>query len=271
MKNKIMTFEPIHGFAISKKDPIYGTKSKYNFPDVFLTFDDQSFKTLSCNKFSTAKIIQCQHPFRQRQVYFGKQKNKKQNLLNKNKKRYIILYTLQHGYDGSRDYLTKISNNGLIYNEVVETLKKIKDAFIIIKGHPVQLHSDAWPRLQKTLNELFSGVKNVDCKNYHFFDISYLLKCADLHITMSSGTITEAALFNVPSIGLCPTLRKGKIFGEAFISEKESAMLETTEINKNKILKLVTKKLKKRKSKNYIFEKKPLMGNVILNLSAKKL
>ena len=53
---------------------------------------------------------------------------------------------------------------------------------------------------------------------------------------MSSGTIVEAALLEIPSIGLCPTLLKSGILSDAFQPADEKGLLVKCPLKKDIII-----------------------------------
>ena len=220
---KVKTIEPIHGFGLGKKDYMYGIgKTNLIIPDLFLAFDNQTYETLS-SKTDKESVIRCKHPYIERKKMI--------NELNPEH-----TYTLQHGYEGTRHFLKGILPNGIIHDDVIKAIKELKDYFWIIKAHPVQLARGDWKQTKSFLKDSFGNLRHVDEDNFNNADITDILLASDLHITMTSGTTTEAAMLGVPSIGLCPNLRSGGSMEDAFEYARSKQLLTVCDLSYNSIL-----------------------------------
>lgn len=253
-QKKILSIEPVHGFGLScfdYKSWIEPKLKNNSCPDCFLCFDNQTYKTFQ------SKLPKNHNVFRAR--YQGDRRsrllkpfNEYQKLkLRKIRKKYkkIVLYTLQHGYDGSRESLKNILENGVIHCEVIETIKKNPRIFFLIKGHPVQLQSQKWESIQVLLQENLKNLQNSDSVNFHYCDVYSLLKASDLHVTMMSGVIVEAAKLGLVSIGLCPSLKKSGLLKNSFRDAKNKKLLKIIDLKEQKISSTLRQLLKRKRKK----------------------
>ena len=245
--------EPIHGFGLSREDYVYGiNQSVGSPPDVFIVFDDITYDTLSSNKQKRFDVIRCRHSEINAEPRENVFKNN-QCLMRERTK--TVLITLQHGYDGTHEFLAGILPNGFIHNSLLEVIKTRSDLNWIIKAHPAQLVSPRWPAILHSLRSHLGSCAHVEFEKYnHESTVSLLGRC-DLHITMMSGTIVEADLLGVPSIGLCPTLHTSGIAGDAFIPQRESGMLVCCKLNAALISEEIDRLLKRKEVANKPYDK----------------
>lgn len=233
--NNIKVVELCHGFALDLDDYKWGI-SKYitPSPSAFVVYDDQTYETLLKNKYKNYDIRRCRHPS------FNKLNENNKSIQNLEKNR-IALVSLQHGYDGTRDFLKDILPNGIIHESLIEIIKTNKNFYWIIKMHPVQILGADRDLILKKLRKIFKDEVNVNFEDYNFTDVALILSRARLHITMMSGTIAESELFKVPSIGLCPTLKFGGVLSKAFDSARSNKLLYLSELKISDIQLLVDK------------------------------
>jgi hypothetical protein len=253
INNNITTYELMHGFGLGKNDYIWGSESrKYKkeiLPNTFIAYDRQTYETLSnILKDRSSHVKLARHHFYDRDEYSDLKtiedleiRFSKKELQNG---KLSILITLQHGYDGSVDELRNILNNGLIHDELINCVKSHCDINWIIKLHPVQLRSDKYGWIRDRLEIIFNGRQNVFIDEYSNCDTYAILHFVNGHITMSSGTVVEAAMLGVPSLGLCPTLRNGGIMSDAFIYEEIHDLFERGSLNSDCINSYISKLIK---------------------------
>lgn len=227
---QIKTIELMHGFGLGKNDYVWGGDSQRECQnlkaDLYIAYDQQTFETLSESFLHKSKVELARHHFFDREEFSKikaidalELKIKNKNFKNKN---LNVLVSLQHGYDGSRSVLDNIIKNGLIHETLLNYINANKSINWIIKPHPVQVNGKDWDRIRKQLGLLLVNQDNIMIDEFINDDIIALMNFVDAHITMSSGVVVEAAMLNVPSLGLCPTLQPGGIMQDAFKYEENS-------------------------------------------------
>jgi hypothetical protein len=237
-------------------------------------FDNVTYNTLRFNKKQNFNVIRCKN-----EVAKTDSKNKLlvKETSNSLVKKKTVLVTLQHGYAGTHKFLCGILPNGIIHDSLIEVVKRRLDLDWIFKAHPAQLASPEWPSILDFLRSEFGGCAHVEFEKYNNKPAADILKKCDLHITMLSGTIVEADLLGVPSIGLCPTLRIGRISGDFFLPQRKSRMLKCCELNTTKILKTINFLLKLKDNKKEQLKKIekekhfPDAGRVVYQLLRKRI
>jgi len=228
--NGIKTIELFHGFGIGENDYIWGCSARKNVDvkreaSIYIAYDKQSYETLRQSLGAKRITVNlARHHFYDREEY--SQLNLIDRIESKIERVFsassnmTVLVSLQHGYDGSRSVLNGILDNGLLPGCLIEFIRDNPSINWILKPHPVQIRSNMWPKIQDTLFEIFGKFENVSVIDFLDDDVFALLHFVDGHITMMSGTVVEAAMLGVPSLGLCPTLRRGGIMQDAFQNEE---------------------------------------------------
>lgn len=230
LNNGIKTIELFHGFGVGESDYIWGRYARRSIDakleaSVYVTYDKQSYETVRQSLAEKDVAVKfARHHFYDREEYsqlntiiYVEEKIKK---VYSNHSNLTILVSLQHGYDGSRSILDGILDNGLLPECLIEFIRASTEVNWILKPHPVQIRSNQWPINQCNLLKEFEHCKNVSIIDFIEDDVFALLHFVDGHITMSSGTVVEAAMLGVPSLGLCPTLKQGGIMQDAFQNEE---------------------------------------------------
>ena len=222
----IKVIEAFHGYGIPSNCWGYGVHQTLPMACYkYIVFDDQTLSTLLANEHVSNIAVRCKHPYLLNHEFLadtdtlGNSRKSIDHLLKKASRqcKYTALLTLQHGYEGTRSYFKGILLNGLIHKSLIETIRSRDDIFWILRFHPVQIGRSEIKKLTILLENVF-----LDCQNVSFdiafssFDILDLLAICHFHVTMMSGTITEAAMMNIPSLALCPTLNNPDLLGSAF-------------------------------------------------------
>jgi len=238
-ERNITAVELYHGFGCSPDDTVYFSKfndeGKCNeWPTEIIVYDDQSYKTLTKMLPDAITVILARNywvDFLETvgQKHLSSVRSSLEDKLGKYEK--VVLVSLQHGYDGSRDDLAGILDNGLIHSNVLQLIDDRKDILFILKPHPVQVVSSDWKNVWYFLNSLEEDNDNVVFERVVNTDIFSLLMLSDAHITMSSSAIYEAGLLERPSIALCPTLQKGGLMQYAFKAVEDKGLLTRAKLN----------------------------------------
>ncbi len=214
----IVTVELIHGFGLAKDDYIYGVSARKSRdclmePRCYITYDETTFGTLKGVSFDNGLVdvkLARHHFYDRSDLWNFDILSSTQKTISKYKSvgyKFVVLVTLQHGYEGSRDFLKNIIPNGIIHPLLTECIKERTDFLWIIKPHPVQLMRSDWRKTYRILCREFSGCHHVLIDDFISADIFAIFHFVDAHITMMSGSVVEAAMLKVPSLGLCPSLQ----------------------------------------------------------------
>jgi hypothetical protein len=238
-EQNIAVVDLYHGFGCGPDDTVYFSKfkdeRKYNeWPTEIIVYDDQSYKTLTKMLPDAITVILARNywfDFLETvgQKYLSFVRSSLEDKLDKYQK--VVLVSLQHGYDGSRDHLAGILDNGLIHSNALQLIDDRKDILFILKPHPVQVVSSDWKNVWQFLNSLEETNDNVVFERVVNTDIFSLLMLSDVHVTMSSSAIYEAGLLERPSIALCPTLQKGGLMQDAFKVVEDKGLLTRAKLN----------------------------------------
>lgn len=212
----IAVVEPMHGMNLSPSDRILQATicgiDANSLPDAYLAFDDRTHHTLieligerriAVYRMPHPWHVECQNPDSPLSGIHNS------SILHDSCERIKILVSLQWGYSGERDSLSNIIPNGVLHPSMEQAIADNPDILWLLRLHPVQLRArgyEAHRQLVKTLSEKYINVKWQDATA---LPLPTILTHVDGHITMSSGTCGEAAIFGVPSLLLCPTLKKG--------------------------------------------------------------
>ncbi|MEZ9231524.1 hypothetical protein AB4259_10640 [Vibrio amylolyticus] len=202
----IKVVELMHGNNYSMSDEIF--KEKFNrhdktLPTDIVAFDDCTFSTL--NNITEGKCIRTHnsinpwHNYCEDIVPVG-------NLNGEFKRK--ILVSLQWGYDGEREPLSNILDNGVIHSCLIKLIKNHDEMMFCIRLHPIQLIRPWYKKHRQLIFELSNMYENVEIEYASSAPLNILLKAVDLHITMSSSCTGEASNQGVPTLLLCPTLHE---------------------------------------------------------------
>jgi CDP-glycerol glycerophosphotransferase (TagB/SpsB family) len=235
----VSVIELYHGFGRGPNNAVYFSKFKgeeksKEWPTEIIVYDDQSYKTLTKMLPDMITVILARNywfDFLETvgQKYLSSVRSSLEDKLYKYQK--VVLVSLQHGYDGSREYLAGILDNGLIHSNILKLIDDRKDILFVLKPHPVQVASSDWKNVWRFLNSLEEANDNVVFERVVNTDIFSLLMLSDAHMTMSSSAIYEAGLLERPSIALCPTLQKGGFLQDAFKAVEDKGLLTRAKLN----------------------------------------
>lgn len=212
-KSGVPIFEPMHAKSISLSDSIvkeYFARPDELSPDVYITFDPISQNTLlellrERKKFSVQfpdpwlSLIQRKRPVSTCAT----------NVVEINLKK--ILVTLQWGYDGERSCFDNIIKNGIMASELETVLTSGAENGIVfyIRMHPIQLNGIGYDHHRRYIESLCRRYKHLEYQRASSEPLPLLLEEMCGHITMCSGSTSEAVAAGVPTLLLCPTLLEG--------------------------------------------------------------
>lgn len=220
---RVFHAELLHGIGYDSIPWDWDKKEKKHLPQCILSLDEvstQNFIQLAKHEIIIKDIP---HPFLRRFQSNNIDKIPKEWSLPKRDRKYAkeILISLQWGYKygvDEHDFLKGVLNNGLFYDEIEEVIKCTQDTiFWRFRFHPIQYRQ---PKKYKDIfdfiNKFVDNYKNCDWEDSTYTPLpSLLLQCSG-HITMFSMTSYEAAYLGVPSLALCPSLRKGGVYENVF-------------------------------------------------------
>ncbi|MGC9460078.1 hypothetical protein ACP45E_09745 [Vibrio genomosp. F10 str. 9ZD137] len=211
-ENGIKVVELMHGNNYSITDEVF--REKFNriektLPTDIVSFDDCTTDTLKVltgdKRIKTHNSINPWHNYCEEIVsidYYN-------SVRNDFEKR--VLVSLQWGYDGEREPLSNILDNGVIHDSLLSLIKNNSDWMFFIRLHPIQMIRPWYKRHRQLIQQLSDTYENVDFEYASSSPLSIMLKKVDLHITMSSCCTGEAAELGVPTLLLCPTLEQGGV------------------------------------------------------------
>ncbi len=218
-KYKTKLVEILHFYGLDSSDPKYGLafeKRQHRLfrPEYNVVFDEKSYQTRKeIDHLHGSKSFLC------KPLIFLPQ-------IPKNQVRPQILYTCQWGYDGEYPFLNGILKNGFIPEVILETIKKDESIKWLIKLHPVQIQSPKKSKYISILQDSLGKEKNWQWQKPSSHSIWENLSQVDLHVTMSSATVYEAAFVGINSLALCPSLLSGGIYQNHYSELVEKGYLE---------------------------------------------
>jgi hypothetical protein len=134
--------------------------------------------------------------------------NKILNLKIKYKK--VILFTLTHGYGKKEMCFNNYGyylDNGLIPDNFISWFKSREDVCVIFRKHPIHNHVEyKWVDIY--MNKIERSCSNAFFADFKYTDLSDLLTTVDIHLTMCSGAVFDAAECGLNSITLCPSIKE---------------------------------------------------------------
>lgn len=233
----IAVIEPMHGMNLSPEDKIFrntilGIDSKA-LPDAYLAYDNRTYATLSeligsreITVFRTPHPwhVECQNAD---SVLFDR---KRALDLFSSTKPIKILITLQWGYGGERDSLSNIIPNGIIHPSIEQAIIENQDVLWLLRMHPVQVKARGYKAHRDYVQSLSERHQNVVWRDATELPLPTILANVQGHITMTSGATGEAAIFGVPSLLLCPTLKPGGAHSGWFAELAEDGLVEFGEL-----------------------------------------
>lgn len=247
-RRSIPVIEVMHGFGISEDDYAYGSEKRslhteYEEPTHYIVFDPISFATFSPVTYGGKVITKLARHYAFTSHQTNSINSQSESILTEVSKvistyKTVVLYTMQHGYDGTRAELNGIIPNGLLLDEVINSINSSKEILWLLKPHPTQLAHPSWKR------NLAFIKKQLKFRNYFIEEIQNvrvvdLVQIADVHVTMGSGSVVEAALYMVPSIGLCPTLRAGGVLSSAYKHEERAELFIRCDLENSNLVDII--------------------------------
>lgn len=188
----LRVIEVLHGFGYHTPKWGWDLLGSDSVPHEVICFDQKSFQTFSSVNKGIEQIHLCRPPLAAL----------KKPIKNSRKK---ILFTLQHGYDGSREHLNDILKNGF-FPEELEILIRRNSEDWIVKMHPVLFSHPRYSNLTSKIYDYFGKFENVNLHDFNDTPVSAISVNVDLHLTMSSMSVHDCAHNGVRSLTLCPTL-----------------------------------------------------------------
>lgn len=233
----IAVVEPMHGMNLSPEDKIFKSTifgiTSEALPDAYLAYDDRTYATLSeliGNREIT--VFRMPHPWhvecqRTDSILFDA---KRASSLFSSAKPIKILVSLQWGYDGERDSLSNIIPNGIVHPSIEQAIVENQDVLWLLRMHPVQVKARGYKAHRDYVQSLSGKHPNVEWQDATELPLPVLLANVQGHITMSSGAAGEAAIFGVPSLLLCPTLKPGRAHSGWFTELADAGLAEFGEL-----------------------------------------
>lgn len=233
----IAVVEPMHGMNLSPDDKIFqnsviGIDIKA-LPDAYLAYDDRTYATL-CEFLGGRKnaVFRMPHP------WHVECQNTKSHIINVMRSSVVfstamatkIVVTLQWGYAGERDSLSNIIPNGIMHPSIEQAIVENPNVLWLLRMHPVQLRARGYKAHRNYVKALSKTHSNVEWQDATTLPLPTILANVQGHITMSSGTTGEAAIFGVPSLLLCPTLKPGEVHDGWFSELAEDGLVEFGEL-----------------------------------------
>lgn len=238
----IAVIEPMHGMNLSSSDRILQATIRgidtNALPDAYLAFDDRTRDTLieligergiAVYRMPHPWHVECQNPD---SILSGARNS---SILNDADKRIKILVSLQWGYAGERKSLSNIIPNGVLHPSVEQAIADNPRVLWLLRLHPVQLRGRGYEPHRQVIQSLSEKYDNVDWEDATVLPLPTILANVQGHITMSSGTCGEAAIFGVPSLLLCPTLKEGGAHGGWFSELVVDGVAEIGELSADHI------------------------------------
>jgi hypothetical protein len=202
--------EALHGTSYVYGDPFFAphmAKPDRWLPEFLLSFDDITQATMETYCAGRDIVpLRVNDPWRAA-VRLRGAAAQKGDALEKNAGRRVLV-SLQWGYDNERDTLSNIIPNGIIH-PALEAAFAMPEVEFLVRAHPIQVNRPGYRHHRRYVAALSERFPNVEWEWATTQPLPLVLDQVDAHITMSSSTVGEAALADVPSLALCPTLQEG--------------------------------------------------------------
>ena len=115
--------------------------------------------------------------------------------------KFTILVTLQWGLHSVNQYRGEVLSAVGLPERVITDLLQLRDhCDVVFKIHPVDFHSNAASMIGKTLDEMGFKLNNFSNHTLQNVTVDELLTISDLHITLYSTVVQDAASVGVPSL-----------------------------------------------------------------------
>lgn len=218
---KVKVAEILHGMGITPLPWDWDKRGIEELPDCVLCFDD-----VSCNTFKLVHdihVMRIAHPF----VDYFRRVSSSSAFPDEWRPRMIpvnfekeILITLSWGYAQDSSTISEFDNilsNGLYFSEIIDVISATQNhIFWRFRLHPVHLRNEKYSWVIREVDNLASKYPNVEWNSSSNLPLLSVLSTCKGHISMLSTSTYEAALFGVPSLLLCPTLRNGGKYSDMF-------------------------------------------------------
>ncbi|ENQ3286661.1 hypothetical protein VCSRO184_2666 [Vibrio cholerae] len=230
----VKVIDLMHGNNYSIKDKIFSEKfnrAERYLPTDIIAFDECTYKTLKeLTEKTDIRVFNSTNPWHN---YCDHIINDIEYNINSSYKRKVLI-SLQWGYDGEREELSGIIDNGIIHKAILDIINENDDILFFIRLHPVQLVRPWYFKHRDFIHYLSKRYNNVECDYASSVPLKKLLCDVDLHISMSSSCTGEAADYMVPSLLLCPTLQYGGVNYGLFreLNEKDNKLVQFGTLNK---------------------------------------
>lgn len=214
-KLTIPYIEMLHGYGYTEDNIYYKGLTTDYVPEFFFSLDEFSSKNIE-RVHKESKVITVESIWHKMlPVYENKRSDK-----------FSILYTTQWGYDKDIDAEFGVTiDNGVIPDRIVSAIESTQDIYHWkIRAHPVQMNLTKYIKHIKFLKNLQSKFINVDFIDASRMKLPELLQQTDFHITMSSSTAYECAMYGIPTITLDPNMFSSDTFSDL---EQRSLLLKS--------------------------------------------
>lgn len=229
--------EPMHGMNLSPKDKIFRNTilgiDAEALPDAYLAYDDRTHATLvELIGDRDIAVFRMPHPWHVEcqnvdSLLFN---GIRSSFLLSSPKSIKVLVSLQWGYDGERASLSNIIPNGVIHPSIEQAIIENPNVLWLLRMHPVQIRARGYKAHRDYVESLSTRYSNVEWQDATSLPLPTILANVQGHITMTSGTAGEAAIFGVPSLLLCPTLKPGGAHSGWFSELAEDGLVEFGEL-----------------------------------------
>lgn len=242
----IAVVEPMHGMNLSPKDEIFKNTifgiAPVALPDAYLAYDDRTQVTLSeLIDDREITVFRMPHPWHVecQNIDSLLLDVKWSSILFSSTKPVKILVALQWGYAGERDSLSNIIPNGILHPSIEQAIVENPDVLWLLRMHPVQIKARGYKAHRDYVQSLTERHPNVEWQDATELPLPTILAHVQGHITMTSGTAGEAAIFGVPSLLLCPTLKPGGAHSGWFTELAKEGVVEFGELESGYITKWI--------------------------------
>jgi hypothetical protein len=225
--------EPMHGMHVSPNDKIFRSSisgiSREALPDAYLAYDGRTHATLSeLIGDLSIDVFRIPHPWHVECNDYNSTiiDRKPSSIIFSTYRSIKILVTLQWGYAGERESLSNIIPNGVMHPALEKAIVENQHVLWLLRMHPVQLRTRGYRAHRNFVRSLSERHSNVEWRDATAFPLPIILANVQGHITMTSGSTGEAAIFGVPSLLLCPTLKAGGAHSGWFSELVEEGLVE---------------------------------------------
>ena len=230
--------ELLHGIGYAFVPWGWDKLSLTYLPQGILSLDEVSTKSFTALKAKGIDIYTIPHPFlkkfildRPRSLPSDWKISTKYD--NKYFKRILVSLTWGYAGDhGSEIQLSNILSNGLFYDEVKQLVSEDPNIFWHFRFHPVQLRKPRYKNLLKFMDDFVLSHPNSEWREASIVPFPNIVSQCDGNIGMASMSCYDAAAMGVPSLMLCPTIRKGGIYQDYFTDLENEGYVTKAKVTK---------------------------------------